>query len=180
MFLFLCICHTSTIETILYPKLREPVISLFEMKECLKLYLAMDEWFHDTNSKEEVRNARILIGHTIDMVKKLFPRGGNRWNFPKTYGLTKMQYCMCLFSSAINFYGSPGECNHKTFFKDTGTNTQHRSDYFTSQVAQQYYETILVAISKQVKDEIFAVNYKSVGGEGKKERRNSQQDGTTC
>ena len=43
MFLFLCICHTSTIETILCPKLCEHGISLFEMKERLKIYLAMDE-----------------------------------------------------------------------------------------------------------------------------------------
>ena len=80
MFLFLCICHTSTIENILCPKLREHGISLFEMKECLKLYLAMDEWFHDTNPKEEVRNAREMIGHTIDAVKIPPPRDGNGWN----------------------------------------------------------------------------------------------------
>ena len=83
------------------------------MKERLKIYLAMDDWFHDTNPKEEVRNARKFIGHTIDMVKKLFPRAGNGWNLSKTHGLTKMQYYMCLFGSAINFYGGPGECNYK-------------------------------------------------------------------
>ena len=92
MFLFLCICHTPTIEKILCPKLREHGIFLFEMKECLKLYLAMDKWFHNTNPKEEVRNARELIGQTIYRVKKLFPHDGNGWNLTKIHRLIKMQY----------------------------------------------------------------------------------------
>ena len=55
--------------------------------------------------------------------------------------------------------------------EDTGTNTQHRVDCFVSQVAQRYYETVLFEIAKQLKDDIFAANYKSAGGERKREEK---------
>ena len=93
------------------------------MKQCLIMYLSMDEWFHGTNLKEEVRNTRELIAHTITSVKTQFPRQGNGWQLPKLHGLTKMQYYMCLFGSGINFYGGPGELHHKNIVKDTGKNT---------------------------------------------------------
>jgi hypothetical protein len=56
---------------------------------------------------------------------------------------------MKLFGNAINFYGGIGECNHKTFVKHTGANTQKRISTFTSQVAQRYYKTLILHISKK-------------------------------
>ena len=77
--------------------------------ECIKLYLSMEEWFHETNSKAEVQPARPMIAKVIQLVYEVFPRSkGNGWNLPKTHGLTKMQYYMCLFGCAINFFGGPG------------------------------------------------------------------------
>ncbi|KAL7524229.1 hypothetical protein ACHAXR_000481, partial [Thalassiosira sp. AJA248-18] len=60
-----------------------------------------------------------------------------------------MQYYMCLFGSAINFFGGPGECNHKKFVKATGNNTQKRVDSFASQVAQRLYENMLLELAKE-------------------------------
>jgi hypothetical protein len=56
---------------------------------------------------------------------------------------------MKLFGSAINFYGGIGKCNHKTFMKDTGFNTQKRMRTFTLQVAQRYYKGMTFCIAKK-------------------------------
>jgi hypothetical protein len=56
---------------------------------------------------------------------------------------------MKLFGNVINRYRGIGECNHKTFVKHTGANTQKRISTFTSQVAQRYYETLILHISKK-------------------------------
>jgi hypothetical protein len=119
LFLFLCICHVTTIDSALCTRLRQHNVSLTAMTQCLIMYLSMDEWFHGTNKKEEVKNARELIAHTITSVKTQFPRQGHGWQLPKLHGLTKMQYYMCLFGSGVNFYGGPGESHHKKFVKDT-------------------------------------------------------------
>jgi hypothetical protein len=34
----------------------------------LKLYLAIEEWFHDCNGKDEVNNARPLIVHVLNLL----------------------------------------------------------------------------------------------------------------
>ena len=122
------------------------------MIQCLKSYLAMEEWFHEKNEKEEVRNSRPAVAEVIDSIKNNFPRDGNGWKLPKVHGLTKMQYYMELYGSAINFYGGPGECNHKTFVKETGANTQQRIGNFTSQVALRYYENNLFKMAKKIKE----------------------------
>ena len=70
---------------------------------------------------------------------------------------------MCLFGSGVNFYGGPGECHHKKFVKDTGNNTQHRPDSFTSQIARRYYETTLLEMAKQKNDEKMKWKFNSVG-----------------
>jgi hypothetical protein len=57
-----------------------------------------------------------------------------------------------LFGSAINFYGGIGECNHKTFVKDTGFNTQKRIRTFALQVAQRYYKRMTFRIAKKCFD----------------------------
>jgi hypothetical protein len=82
--------------------------------EFLKLYLGMEEWFHDANDIDEVRQARDQIAKVLRMLQQLFPRPKktNGYNIPKMHGMTKMQDYMRLFGSEINFYGGPGESAH--------------------------------------------------------------------
>lgn len=94
----------------------------------IRQYLAMEEWFHSHNDKEEVRNARRKIARVLRLLQNLFPRGDgtNGWNIPKMHGMTKMQYYMLLFGCAMNFFGGPGELSHKQFVKAPGLKTQQR------------------------------------------------------
>ena len=92
----------------------------------LTLYLAMECWFHENNSKGEVKASRRYIGNVLKRMKEVFPREeGQGWNIPKHHGMTKMQYYMVQFGSAMNFYGGPGESHHRHFVKFPGDNT-HR------------------------------------------------------
>ena len=84
--------------------------------ELLKLYLSMEEWFHDSNKKEEVRHSREQIGNVLRMLQRLFPRPPktNGYKIPKMHGMTKMQEYMKLFGSGINFYQNTGIENSTT------------------------------------------------------------------
>jgi hypothetical protein len=88
----------------------------------IKMYLGMEEWFHDCNDKDQVRNARDTIGKVLTLLKRFFPRQDNTngYNIPKMHGMTKMQTYITLFGSGINFYGGPCEAAHKTFVKAAG------------------------------------------------------------
>ena len=110
--------------------------------KCIKLYLSFKEWIHSTNPKVEVESSRTVISQLVKLIQNSFPRTDNNgseigqgWKFPKMHALTKFVDYMILFGSAINFFGGIGECNHKKFVKDTGCNTQKRTNTFTSQVA---------------------------------------------
>ena len=150
LFLLLCLSHTDEVQSWLWTLLRKKGIDPDQYIEFLKLYLAMEEWFHETNPKEEVVAARVLIAKVIQMMQDVFPRtDGQGWQLPKVHGLTKMQSYICLFGSGINFFGGPGEANHKKFVKDTGYNTQCRIDSFVSQVSTRCYETMLFEIAKE-------------------------------
>ncbi len=88
----------------------------------LQMYLAMEEWFHDHNNKEEVRQSRDEIAKVFTSLQKFFPRkdNSNGYRIPKMHGMTKMQEHMKLFGSAMIFYSGPGEAAHKTFVKSAG------------------------------------------------------------
>ena len=78
----------------------------------MKMYLAMEEWFHDINDKAEVINARRTIASVLALLKKYFPRNGdntNGYKLPKMHGATKMQTYIRLLGSGLNFFGGPGE-----------------------------------------------------------------------
>ncbi len=111
----------------------------------IRQYLAMEEWFHSENDKEEVRNARHKIGKVLKNMQDLFPRGEgtNGWNIPKMHGMTKVQSYMLLFGSAINFFGGPGESSHKQFVKKPGLKTQRRVSEFAVQTAKQYHHVMI-------------------------------------
>jgi hypothetical protein len=97
--------------------------------EFLKLYLVMEEWFHDSNNKLEVINARPQTAKVLQSLQHFFPRNSNTngYNLLKMHGITKMQEYIMLFGSGVNFYGGPGESAHKQFIKTTRTeNTANR------------------------------------------------------
>ena len=100
---------------------------------------------HDSNPKEEVTHARPLIGKVLRSLQNLFPREGtgNEYNIPKMHAMTKFQFYMKRYGSAINFYGGTGESAHKFFVKAPGLKTQRRVTEFASQVANQYYNMLV-------------------------------------
>ena len=115
MFISLHILHTEQAENWLVggSTVYSNLTSLKLLKKCLKMYLSMEDWFHQTNKNEEVKRACPLISIVIQMIHESFPcTVGHGWQLQKSHGLTQMQTHMCLFGNGINFYGGPGECNH--------------------------------------------------------------------
>jgi hypothetical protein len=149
LFRLLCICHTDQISRRLTDILKEKRVPIKDFIKCIKLYLSLEEWMHTTIPKVEIEASRTLVSEIVTLIQKCFPRTdengaeiGQGWKFPKMHALTKFIDYMILFGSAINFFGGVGECNHKKFVKDTGCNTQKRTNTFTSQVATRYSETM--------------------------------------
>jgi hypothetical protein len=146
LFRLLCIAHTSSGRDVLIRCLQlTPEIKWQRFIEFLKLYLAMEEWFHDANDKEEVKSARNKIAKVLQSLQQFFPRKNNTngYNLPKMHGMTKMQTYITLFGSGINFYGGPGESAHKQFIKIPGQRTQRRVQEFAKQTANQYYNMLV-------------------------------------
>ena len=145
MFLLLCIAETADGELILRHELNYTTNHWKQWKELLKLYLSMEEWFHDARSKEEVDRARAVVSDVITKIKFYFPRtmDSQGYNIPKMHALAKMIDYIVLFGSAMNFYGGPGEASHKSFVKAPGLKTQRRVCEFASQVADQYYNMMV-------------------------------------
>ena len=132
LFRLLCIAHTTIGSSIMKRSLLYPEPKWKRFIEFLKLYLGMEEWFHDANDIDEVRQARDQIAKVLRMLQQLFPRPTktNGYNIPKMHDMTKMQHYMRLFGSGINFYGGPGESAHKHFIKIPGQRTQRRVSEF--------------------------------------------------
>ena len=140
-FIMMCIAHTAAGELTLKHELNLSDAHWLKWKRFLKLYLGMEAWFHDSIDKEEVIQARPAIASVLDNLKLYFPRqdNSNGYNIPKMHGLAKMQDYVCLYGSAMNFYGGPGEASRKQFVKAPGLKTQRRMCEFASQTAGQYY-----------------------------------------
>ena len=158
----LCISYTRAGKRALRKVFEDYDITWKEWVDFLKLYLAMEEWFHDSNPKTEVHNSRKLVAKVLKMMKKIFPREqGNSWNIPKHHGMTKMQFYMTLFGSAINFFGGPGESHHKQFVKAPAQNTQRRVSEFVRQVTERIYESMILNIASdelKAKDDVELVS----------------------
>ncbi len=105
----------------------------------------MEEWFHDSNDKDEVDSSRGEISKVLTSLQKFFPRSEhtNGYRLPKMHGMTKMQFYIKRFGSGMNCYGGPGEAVHKTFVKSAGQKTQRRVGKFAQQTAHQYYNYML-------------------------------------
>ncbi len=106
----------------------------------------------------------------IQLIHKVFPRSddagnniGQGWKIPKMHAVPKFVDYMILFGSAINFFGGIGECNHKTFVKDTGCNTQKRINSYTLQVATQYYESMILDAANKHKNNRISTKFEYVG-----------------
>jgi hypothetical protein len=71
----------------------------------IKLYLALEEWFHDVNYKDKVRIAQGKISLILGSLQKFFPRSDNTNGYctPKMHGMIKMQFYIQLFGSSITF-----------------------------------------------------------------------------
>ncbi len=105
----------------------------------------MEEWFHDSNDKDEVNSSRGEISKVLTSLQKFFPRSErtNGYRLPKMHGMTKMQSYIKHFGSGMNFYGGPGEAAHKIFVKSAGQKTQNGVGKFAQQTAHQYYNYML-------------------------------------
>ena len=150
LFLLLCIAHTVEGSVKLQKALGYPSPSRWKnFLECIKLYLSMEEWFHDNNRKEEVNNSREMIAKVLSLIQILFPReeGTNGWNIPKMHAMTKFMVYMKRYGSAMNFFGGPGEAAHKFFVKSPGLKTQRRAKEFAVQTAEQYYHVMVTQYS---------------------------------
>ncbi len=106
----------------------------------------------------------------IQLIHKVFPRTdvdgdviGQGWKIPKMHAVPKFMDYIIDFGCAINFFGGIGECNHKTFVKDTGCNTQKRINSFTSQVASQYYELMILEVANKHKNNRISTQFEYVG-----------------
>jgi len=72
LFRFLCIAHRTRVKTILKNSLQLSDVRWREFIHFLKSYLAMEEWFHDSNDKDKVHNARYEIAKVHTSSKKKF------------------------------------------------------------------------------------------------------------
>jgi hypothetical protein len=115
------------------------------------MYLAMEEWFHNCNDKDEVNVSRGEKSKVLIALQKFFPRSDhtNGYSIPKIHGMTKMQSYIKLFGSGMYFYGGPGEAAHKTFVKSAGQKTQRRVSKCAQQTAHQYYNMMLSSCAVQ-------------------------------
>ena len=91
LFLLLCIAHTTEGSNKLQTALGYASQGRWKtFLEFLKLFLLMEEWFHDYNRKEEENNYRVMIAKVLKMLQELFPReeGTNGYCIPKMHGMT--------------------------------------------------------------------------------------------
>lgn len=141
--------NTNFASDVFFPALNSAGIPSAEFRTCLTLYLAMEAWFHQNNSKRDVQNVKPFIAYIIDMLKRCFPRtDGNQWKLPKMHGLTRISESMQDYGNAKNFFGGVGEHNHISFVKRTGNNTQKRVGSFSSQVAKRWFESYAIRLSR--------------------------------
>jgi hypothetical protein len=141
----LCIAHQTKARLVLKAALGLSDIQWRKFIHFLKSYLVMEEWFHDSNDKDEVNSSRQEISKVLTSLQKFFPGSEhtNGYRLPKIHGMTKMQSYINRFGSGMNFYGGPGEAVHKTFVKSAGQKTQRRVGKFAQQTAHQYYNYML-------------------------------------
>lgn len=114
------------------------------MRQCIKLQLGFEKWVNDSNSKEEVSHATVVLAELITRIKTCFPRqSGNNWCIPKMHSISKMIHYMQNFGKAKNFSGQTGERVLKRVVKNHSTQTQRRVNVFASQCAEREFESFV-------------------------------------
>jgi hypothetical protein len=73
MFLLLCPCHTDAVHKDFETTLCQSGINSAIFFKCLKLYISMEEWFHNNNLKDEVNSAISLVAETLELLHTCFP-----------------------------------------------------------------------------------------------------------
>jgi hypothetical protein len=72
-FRLLCLCHSAAIRDDLQTILIQSSIIPAKSFKCLKLYISMEEWFHNNNPKTEVWSAQRLVSKTLELIHHAFP-----------------------------------------------------------------------------------------------------------
>jgi hypothetical protein len=105
LFWLLCIAHQTKARLVLKTTLGLSDIQWRKFIHFLKSYLAMEEWFYDSNNKDEVNSSRGEISKVLTSLQKFFPRleHTNGYRLPKMHGMTKMQYYKKRFGSGMIF-----------------------------------------------------------------------------
>jgi hypothetical protein len=87
----LCIAHQTEVRLALKTALGLSDIQWRKFIHFLKSYFAMEEWFHDSNNKDEVNNSRGEISKVLTSLQKFFPRleHTNGYRLPTMHGMTK-------------------------------------------------------------------------------------------
>ena len=66
LFILLCICRSEEVRNWLFRTLFKTESDMYKFKDGMKLYLAMEEWFHETNPLNEVKSSLPLIAIDSD------------------------------------------------------------------------------------------------------------------
>ena len=74
LFQLLCIPHRTKARLVLKTALGFSDIQWRKFIHFLKSYLAMEEWFHDSNNKDEVNSSRGEVSKVFTSLQKFFPR----------------------------------------------------------------------------------------------------------
>ena len=85
LFRLMCIAFTTKGRNVLQRSLNLSDIRWKQFIMFLKMYMAMEEWFHDCNDKEEVKKSRVEIAKVLSSLQRFFPRDitTNGYNIPK-------------------------------------------------------------------------------------------------
>ncbi len=94
LFFLLCIAKTTKGSLKLQHTLGHNISKWKKLLEFIKLYLSMEEWFHDCNDKDELNQARPITANVLKLLQWLFPRADNTNGYciPKMHRMTKFQY----------------------------------------------------------------------------------------
>ncbi len=73
MLQLLFLCHTDAVQKDFDTILCHSGNNSAKFFNCLKLYISMEEWFHENNLKEEVNLADSLVAETLELLHACFP-----------------------------------------------------------------------------------------------------------
>lgn len=144
-FILLCLLHTCRGFELTDYQRKQKRIPMRDIIYCLKLYLSFERWVTLPHHKQDILQARQLLGRLVTLIKQCFPRDeGWGWNIAKMHAFTRMPLYMLKFGSATNFSGQIGERALKSIVKDHAVRTQRRVDKFAEQCAMRQYEETVI------------------------------------